>query len=101
VLIEMPLTIYQAFLGRCALGSREYELLRNSVVSRAPIYARIGIVVEFLCDVDDAKLLLTRAKLFYPLATSYIEEGIRLAGTSPAVSQIEMPDSGWVTHNKK
>jgi len=78
VLIEMPVTIYQTFLGRCPSLSREYELLRNSVVSRTPIYGRFGNVVECLCELDDAKLLLTRAKVSYPLASSYIEEGIRL-----------------------
>ena len=36
-------------------------------------------VVECLCELDDAELLLTRAKVSYPLASSYIEKGIRLA----------------------
>jgi hypothetical protein len=45
--------------------------------------------VECLCKLDDAELLLTRAKRFYPLATSYIDEGIRLAGKSFDASQIE------------
>ena len=79
-LIEMPLGVYQELLGRCILSSRGYELLKNSVVSRSPIYLRFRNVVESLCELDDAKLLLNRAKLFYPAAVSYIEEGIRLAG---------------------
>jgi hypothetical protein len=79
VLIEMPFVIYQTFLGRCPSLSREYELLRNSVVRQTPVYVRFGNVVECLCELDDAKLLLTRAKVSYPLASSYIEEGIRLA----------------------
>ena len=69
-LIEMPLGVYQELLGRCVLSSREYELLKNSVVSRTPIYLRFRNVVESLCEVDDAKLLLNRAKLFYPAAVS-------------------------------
>jgi hypothetical protein len=89
VLIEMPLTIYQAFLGRCILGSRESERLRNSVLSHAPIYVRFGNVVECRCELEDAELLLTRAKLSYPLATSYIEEGMRLAKQTSDTSQIE------------
>ena len=79
VLIEMPVTIYQTFLGRCPSLSREYELLRNSIVSRTPIDVRLAIVVECLCELDDAKFLLTRAKVSYPLASSCIEKGIRLA----------------------
>lgn len=90
VLIEMPLAIYQGFLGRCPLASREYEILRNSVVNDTPLYLRVGSVVEFLCEIDDAKLILTRAKLFYPVAVSYIEEGIRIAGKpTSGASQIE------------
>jgi hypothetical protein len=57
VLIEMPLTIYQAFLGRCVLGSRESELLRNSVLSHAPVYVRFGNVVECRYELEDAELL--------------------------------------------
>jgi hypothetical protein len=78
VLIEMPVTIYQTFLGRCPSLSREYELLKNAAVGLAPVYIRPGTVVEFLCELDDAELLLARAKVSYPLASSYIEEGIRL-----------------------
>ncbi len=53
------------------------------------VYVRFGNVVECLCELDDAELFLTRAKLFYPLATSYIEEGIRLAEKTSDTSQIE------------
>ena len=79
VLIEMPVAIYQMFLGRCPSLSREYDLLKNAVVSRTPVYVQLGNVVECLCELDDAELLLTRAKVSYPRASSYIEEGIRLA----------------------
>src|SRR5258707_11705689 len=79
-LIEMPLAVYQGLLGRCVLSGREYELLKNSVVSDRPIYLRFRKVIDILCEIEDAKLLLNRAKLFYPGAVSYIEEGIRLAG---------------------
>ena len=89
VLIEMPVAIYQTFLGRCPLLSREYDLLKNSIVSRTPVYVRLGNVVECLCELDDAELLLTRAKVSYPLASSYIEKGIRLAQKTVDASQIE------------
>ena len=89
VLIEMPVTIYQTFLGRCPSLSREYDLLKNFIVSRAPLSVRLDNVVECLCELDDAKLLLTRAKVSYPLASSYIEKGIRLAQKPFDASQIE------------
>ena len=88
VLIEMPVTIYQTFLGRCPSLSREYDLLKNAVVSRTPVYVQLGNVVECLCELDDAELLLTRAKVSYPRASSYIEEGIRLAQKPLDASQI-------------
>ena len=91
VLIEMPVAIYQMFLGRCPSLSREHDLLKNFRVSRAPLplYVRLGNVVECLCEPDDAELLLTRAKISYPLASSYIEKGIRLAQKPFDASQIE------------
>jgi hypothetical protein len=88
VLIEMPVTIYQTFLGRCPSLSREYDLLKNAVVSRTPVYVQLGNVVECLCELEDAELLLTRAKVSYPRASSYIEEGIRLAQKPLDASQI-------------
>ena len=42
LLIEMPVTIYQTFLGRCPSLSREYDLLKNAMVSRTPVYVRLG-----------------------------------------------------------
>jgi hypothetical protein len=76
MLIEMPLATYRGFMGRCLLESREYVLLKNSVIGHVPEFVRDGNVVEFFCTVDDAKLLLTRAKLFFPAAAPYIEEGL-------------------------
>ena len=58
-------------------------------MSRAPLYVRLGNVVECLCELDDAKLLLTRAKISYPRASSYIEKGIRLAQKPFDASQTE------------
>jgi hypothetical protein len=35
VLIEMPVAIYQAFLGRYSLSSREYEVLKTPSLAYA------------------------------------------------------------------
>ena len=87
-LIKMPLAVYQGLLVH--LSSREYEFLKNSVVSHSPIYLCFKNVIAILCELDDAKLLLNKAKLFYPGAVSYIEEGIRVAGKgSSDVPQIK------------
>jgi len=79
VLIEMPLAIYHGFIGRCLLDSREYDILRNSVISHVPEYLREGNVVECLCTVEDAKLLVSHAKRYFPVVASHIEESLRLA----------------------
>src|SRR6266850_6490418 len=94
-LIKMPVAMQQEFLGRCLRSSREYEILKNSVITHRP-----EDMVEFLCGVDEAKLLLDRAKLFYPAAASCIEEGIRLfREPSSRPSQIEyrktIVGDGW------
>jgi len=76
MLIKMPLATYRGFMGRCLLESREYEILKNSAIGHIPEFVRDGNVVEFFCTVDDAKLLLTRARSFFPDAAAFIEEGL-------------------------
>jgi anti-sigma factor ChrR (cupin superfamily) len=73
VLVEIPLASYQAFIGRCDLESREYHVLRNAIIHHVPQYLRDGNVATLLCSEDDAKLLLRRAKQFYPIAASSID----------------------------
>ena len=80
LVIEIPLAYYQAFIGRCYLESREYHVLRNAIIDHVPVHLRDGNIARLLCSQDDAKLLLRRAKQFYPIAASYIEEAL----SSPA-----------------
>ena len=77
VLVEIPLASYQAFIGRCDLESREYHVLRNAIIHHVPEYLRDGNVAALLCSEDDANLLLRRAKQFYPIAASSIEQALR------------------------
>lgn len=76
VLVSVPIAPYQALLGRCLLASREYAVLKNSVINHVPTNRREGNIVEILCEVDDAKLILDLAKRVYPTAVPYIEEAI-------------------------
>ena len=102
VLIEMPLAVYHGFMGRCLLASREYAILKNSVINHVPEYLRDGNVVECLCTVEDAKLLLRHAKLFYPLASSHVEESIRLAHQPTvlaALIEYRQPADGETWHH--
>ena len=65
ILVSMPIGWYQSLLGRCLLSSREYAVLKNSVIDHVPSDSREGNVVEILCAVDDAKLILDLAHRMY------------------------------------
>jgi len=74
VLVKMPLDTYLSFLGRFPLLSRGYAVLRNSIIE--PTTTGDDSIVEMLCEIDDAKLILERANRFYPLAAPYIEKAL-------------------------
>ena len=70
----MPLETYRNFLGRFPLLSRGYAILKNSIIERTT--TGDSSIVEMLCEIDDAKLILERANRFYPLAAPYIEKAL-------------------------
>ena len=69
----MPVRIYFGFLGRLPLESREYAVLKTSIIESAPPGE---YNLEILCEADDAELLLDHAKRFYPDDVPYIEQAI-------------------------
>jgi hypothetical protein len=72
-LLAMPVKVHSGFLQACPLTSREYVILKNSLVQAS----RTGQPrVEILCDHRDVTLLLDRAKNFYPDAMPYIEKAL-------------------------
>ena len=71
--IKMPVRVYFEFLRICELTSREYAVLKSSHVE--PILPG-DYNVEPLCDVNDADLLLDRAKQLCPQAIPYIERAL-------------------------
>ncbi len=72
-ILKMPVRVYFEFLRRCELTSREYAVLKSSQVE--PILPG-DYNVEPLCDVNDADLLLDRAKQLCPQAIPYIERAL-------------------------
>ena len=72
-ILKMPVRVYLEFLRRCELTSREYAVLKSSHVE--PILPG-DYNVETLCDVNDADLLLDRAKQLSPQAIPYIEQAL-------------------------
>jgi hypothetical protein len=67
VRLSLPLAVYHGFLGRCKLDSRPYEILRNSIVDRAPGLQEKS-AVHVLCSKEDANILLKHAIAHYPQA---------------------------------
>jgi hypothetical protein len=78
ILISIPIGWYQSLLGRCLLSSREYAVLKNSVIDHVPSQIREGNIVEILCSVDDAKLILDLANRMYIGAPFPIEQPMAL-----------------------
>lgn len=78
VLVQMPLDTYQLFLGRFPLSSRGYAVLKNSIIESTP--EGDSSIVDILCDIDDVKLIVERAKRFYPCAVPYLEKAITVSG---------------------
>ena len=70
-LLAMPVEVHSGFLQTCPLMSREYVILKNSLVLESPTGQAI---VEILCDDADAKLLFDRATDSYSDALPYIEK---------------------------
>jgi hypothetical protein len=77
VVITLPVHVYLGLLGRCPLSGREYAILKNSILEHGK--ATNGDIVEISCRMEDAELVLERAKQFYSIAAPYIESGIELA----------------------
>ena len=74
VLVKMPLDTYRNFLGRFPLLSRGYAILKNSIIEATT--TGDDSIVEMLCEIDEAKLILERANRFYPLAAPCIEKAL-------------------------
>jgi len=72
-ILKMPVRVYFEFLRICELTSREYAVLKSSHVE--PILPG-DYNVETLCDVNDADLLLDRAKQLCPQTIPYIERAL-------------------------
>ena len=91
VLVKLPIEIYQGFMGRCLLSSREYAILRNSLIIHTPKESQDKSIVEFLCRIGEAKLLLDHTQQFYPNAVPYIEDGISLAHFGSGAGSLSSP----------
>ena len=79
VLIKMSSEDYELFVAECDITSREYTILKNSIVPSDQSDGGERKTIEILCDKDEAALLLEAAIRLYPKAAPAIANGI-LAG---------------------
>jgi hypothetical protein len=73
---------YDLFVAECDIKSREYTILKNSVVARNTQDGLLRRTIEILCDEDEAVQLLAAARQFYPDAAPTIAKSIELAHQS-------------------
>jgi hypothetical protein len=76
VLVSFPMARHLGLLGRCGIASREYVILRKGVFGEIQEPAGRKLIVETLCSIEDAELLLSHARSFYHAAVQYIEAAI-------------------------
>ena len=69
----MPVRVYFGFLGRLTLESREYAVMKTSIIESPPPG---DYKVEILCEPNDAELLLAWATQSYPDAIPYIQTAL-------------------------
>ena len=78
VLIRLPPEHYDLFAAACDITSPEYTILKNNIVPRQQSTEEPPMV-EILCDMDEAKLLLEAARQVYPEAVPFIEDAMSVA----------------------
>ena len=78
VLIRLPPEHYDLFVGALEITSAQYTILKNNLVARQQS-SQEPPIVEVLCDLDEAKLLLEAAKRVYPDAMPFIEDAMSVA----------------------
>jgi hypothetical protein len=78
VLIRLPPEHYDLFVAACEITSPEYTILKNNIVARHQS-SEGPPMVEILCTMDEAKLLLEAARRVYPEAVPFIEDAMSVA----------------------
>ncbi len=71
LIVKMPLRVYTGFLTKCPEASREYAVLKKSVLEPN---GSGELEVHILCDGLDAEVLLAGARRFYPTGVPYIQD---------------------------
>ena len=78
LLIRLPPERYDLFVAVCEFTSQESTYPQNNIVPRQQSTEEPPMV-EILCDMDEAKLLLEAARRLYPEAVPLIEDAMSSA----------------------
>jgi hypothetical protein len=70
---------YDPFLKECQINSREYAILKNTLVASSSNDGQEQRIIEILCDEDEATHLLDAANRLYPEAGQSIWTAINRA----------------------
>ena len=73
-LVEMPLDDYNVLLAKCTVTDREYEILKNGLITPYGDGDTSTQVVVVLCAGADAKLLFKLARTVHPEAAKRIRQ---------------------------
>ena len=77
-MIQLPPEHYDLFVAACEITSLEYTILKNNIVARYQS-SEEPPMIEIICDMDEAKLLLETARRLYPEAVPFIEDAMSVA----------------------
>ena len=76
VLIKIPAEHYDVFTAELPITSREYTVMKNSIVARDPTVDPDHRFIQVLCDEDEARGLLTIAEQVYPAVVPYLRAAL-------------------------
>jgi len=76
VAIELPLDIYDHFVGCCDPESAETSILKSGTIVRRPKGNHYERIAEISCQPDEAKTLLATATKVCPNAVPFIERAL-------------------------
>ena len=76
VLISIPVEDYDLFTAELPITSREYTVMKNSIVAQDPTADADRWIVQILCDEDEARSLLALAERVYPAVVPYLRTAL-------------------------
>jgi hypothetical protein len=77
IVVEISPEHYDDLLGKLSVGSTEYCILKNGIVTGGS--AKANRIIEIACELSEAKSLLYVAQEVCPEAAFEIEKGVTLA----------------------